>query len=570
MPPARSRLLLALLVVAACGDSGASTDGGITGTTDIPSGTTGTGVTDASDPTGAMPTSLTDGPGPDTTAVPTSGDPGSDTEGTGDTTSDTDTGGEPTPESGCAGRLEPVAHVEPIEVVGDGTAASCDEQAVHDAVAALNSAGGGTLTFACGGAHGITLTQSIFFTASAIVDGNGEITLSGGGAVRVIRLDHYLDFVVQRITVRDGHVAPGGDDESGAGLLSPWFGTLKIIDATFENNHSASEAQDVGGGAIYAGGLTEAVLSGARFVGNSGSIGGGVLSRSTNLRVVDSVFVDNSATTYAGDGQYGNGGGLYIDRMWLDAPVDFAMCGGVFTGNHAKQHGSALFSYNLEGAGALIDRSSFTDNDMQDSPGGGTGSVYHQGVPLRLVGSTLAGNSTGAHAGGLFLGGGTDAEITNCTFDGNSTPGNAGALWAGDGVVAVTNTTFSGNSADYGPVIFKGESGVVTLKNTIIAGNTTANEFSALACHATFADAGGNIQWPDHKNNGSPDTPCADGILFADPMLASLADNGGTTPTMAIAAGSPAVDVARECPQYDQRGMPRAGACDAGAYEYQP
>jgi predicted outer membrane repeat protein len=482
-------------------------------------------------------------------------------------------GGPPTidPTIDCPDLLAPVAESGAIEVVGDGSAASCSEQALQTAVGNINaSSDGGTLQFSCGGAHTITLTSSLFFSKSATVDGGGEITLSGGNSVRVIELDHYLDFVVQRITIRDGFVAAGSANESGAGLLSPWFGTLKVIDATFENNHSASLINDVGGGAIYAGGLTEAVISGSVFRNNSGSVGGAVLSRSTNLRVAASVFFENSATSYADSGQYGNGGGLYIDRMWLDAPVDFVMCGSVFDSNHATQHGSALFSYNLEGNGAAIDRCSFRNNDMAGSPGGGTGSVYHQGVPLRLTNSTIAGNSTGAHAGGLFLGGGSDAEIENCTFEGNSTPGNAGALWAGNGQVQVTNCTFAGNDADYGPVIFKGSSGAVTLTNVLFAGNTTANQFSALACHETFDDGGGNVQWPDTKNNGNGDTPCAAGITFADPLLAPLADNGGPNETMALGAGSPAIDVGNGCPMLDQRGMMRVGPCDAGAFEYQP
>ncbi len=479
--------------------------------------------------------------------------------------------GEPVdpPDSGCPDRLIPVEHQGLIVVVGEGTPGSCTEQALHDAAAEINaSSGGGSLTFDCGGEHTITLTQSLFFSTTAILDGQGLITLSGGDSVRVIELDHHVDFVIQRITIRDGFVAAGSENESGAGLLHPWFGTLKAIDVQFIDNHSASEDHDVGGGAIYAGGLTEAVLSGCGFVGNSGSTGGGVLSRSTNLRVIDSIFVDNSATTYADSGQYGNGGGLYIDRMWLDAPVDFAICGSVFEGNHAKVHGSALFSYNLEGSGALIDRCSFLANDMAESPGG-AGTVYHEGVPLRLVDSTFANNSTNAHAGGLFLGGGTNAEISNCTFVGNSTPGNAGALWAGNGEVTVGNSTFAQNDADYGPVIFKGQDGAVTLTNVIIANNTTANEFSALACHESFQDGGGNLQWPDVKNNGNPDTPCVEGIVFADPQLAALADNGGPTMTMALTPGSPAIDVAEQCPEHDQRGMPRVGPCDAGAYELQ-
>jgi predicted outer membrane repeat protein len=516
----RTLCLLASLLLSACGSGGSGGDGG-------------------------------DGDGSDT------GDGDGDTGYPGDA-----------PDSDCEGRLAPVEPSGPVEVVGDGTHQSCTEQALHDAVAALAGTDSGAVTFDCGGEHTIELTSSVYVGTSIVIDGGGEITLGGGGQVRVIELDHHLDFVLQRITIRDGYVVAGSENESGAGLLSPWFGTLKVIDSTFENNHSASEDHDVGGGAIYAGGLTEAVLSGCTFSNNSGSTGGAVLSRSTNLRVVDTVFYENSATTWAESGQYGNGGGLYIDRMWLDDPVDFVICGGVFERNHAKVHGSAFFSYNLEGSQAVFDRCTFVDNDMADSPGGGTGSVYHQGVPLLLLNSTFSGNSTGAHASGLFLGGGTDAEVRNCTFEGNHTPGNAGALWAGNGNVAVTNTTFAGNSGDYGPVIFKGQDGTVTLTNTIFADNASDNEFSALACHETFEDGGGNIQWPDVKNSGNADTPCTDAIVFADPQLQSLGDNGGPTPTMALPADSPALDLGSAgCPEHDQRGEPRGTPCDAGAFE---
>jgi predicted outer membrane repeat protein len=474
-------------------------------------------------------------------------------------------------ETGCAGRLEPVEPSGKVEVVGDGTAESCDAEALESAMDVLNDTqAGGTLTFDCGGERTIELGQSLYVSSPVIIDGNGEITLSGGGRVRVIELDNYVDIVLQRLTIRDGFVAAGSENESGAGLLHPWFGTLKVIDVTFENNHSESQDHDVGGGAIYAGGLTEAIISGCSFVGNSGSTGGAVLSRSTNLRVVDSVFKENSATTYGEDGQYGNGGGLYIDRMWLDDPIDFVLCGTLFENNHAQVHGSAFFSYNLEGSGARFDRSTFRGNDMRDSPGGGTGTVYHEGVPLTLVDCTFSDNETGAHAGGIFLGGGTDAHVENCTFANNATPGNAGALWAGNGTVDVINTTFYKNDADYGPAIFKGQSGEVTLTNVIFSDNTTANEYSSVACHETFGDGGGNVQWPDVKNNGNADTPCAAGILFADPGLMPLADNGGPTETLALPEGSPAIDIGSDCPERDQRGEPRAGDCDSGAYEYRP
>jgi hypothetical protein len=50
-------------------------------------------------------------------------------------------------------------------------------------------------------------------------------------------------------------------------------------------------------------------------------------------------------------------------------------------------------------------------------------------------------------------------------------------------------------------------------------------------------------------------------------MLEPLADNGGATPTMAPAEGSPALDATTDCTETDQRGEPRGEPCDVGAFE---
>ena len=62
--------------------------------------------------------------------------------------------------------------------------------------------------------------------------------------------------------------------------------------------------------------------------------------------------------------------------------------------------------------------------------------------------------------------------------------------------------------------------------------------------------------------------------LTADPLLAPLASNGGPSQTMALRAGSPAIDATRSgCLPTDQRGAPRPDnretVCDIGAYEVQ-
>ncbi len=104
--------------------------------------------------------------------------------------------------------------------------------------------------------------------------------------------------------------------------------------------------------------------------------------------------------------------------------------------------------------------------------------------------------------------------------------------------------------------------------NTLFHENSSPNPYSAIACHETFVDGGGNVQWPKAKASGKDDIPCVEGVLFPDPLLGELADNGGSTPTMALGDDSPATDFGKGCPETDQRGEPRPGTCDLGAYEH--
>jgi len=63
-------------------------------------------------------------------------------------------------------------------------------------------------------------------------------------------------------------------------------------------------------------------------------------------------------------------------------------------------------------------------------------------------------------------------------------------------------------------------------------------------------------------------------ISGQDPQLGNLTDNGGSTQTMALLAGSPAINTGDDgtCEATDQRGQPRpqGNHCDMGAYEAFP
>ncbi|MEO8149328.1 MAG: choice-of-anchor Q domain-containing protein [Bacteroidia bacterium] len=147
----------------------------------------------------------------------------------------------------------------------------------------------------------------------------------------------------------------------------------------------------------------------------------------------------------------------------------------------------------------------------------------------------------------MYLSGGTTIiTITNCTFCGNHASLSGGALYANappQVTLYINNSILAGNSSlisgpdgfgyinsTYGHNIYQSTTGA------IISGVTTGNVYGANA---------------------------------ASVMNTTLANNGGPTRTLALIAGSPAIDAADPviAPPLDQRNYPRIGIPDIGAYE---
>jgi hypothetical protein len=192
----------------------------------------------------------------------------------------------------------------------------------------------------------------------------------------------------------------------------------------------------------------------------------------------------------------------------------------------------------------------------------------------------------------------TDARIVNSTISGNQATGNdafGGAISSEDEIaLEIVNTTITNNTAALsgGGIAFGGGgTAVLSLQNSIVAGNAdsgvgtdlhapTGNAdlmFSLLGdntgtdlAEAQAADAMGNLI-------GS-----ASGSGIIDPMLSSLAINGGTTLTRAPLVGSPVIDAGNDALAVDansnaltsdQRGAPFSrfsGTVDIGSFEVQP
>ena len=191
------------------------------------------------------------------------------------------------------------------------------------------------------------------------------------------------------------------------------------------------------------------------------------------------------------------------------------------------------------------------------------GGLFNSGT-VTISNSTFANNSaSGSSSGGGLANGGT-VTISNSTFANNSAGGGGGGL-INEGTVTISNSTFANNSAGGGGGLINGDT--LNIRGSIVANNSGGN--CATVVHA-ITDQGSNL---------SSDSSCGftgtGSVQNTDPKLGPLASNGGPTQTLALLAGSPAIDAgpaAGSCPTTDQRGVSRPdnseSSCDIGAYEF--
>jgi len=178
-------------------------------------------------------------------------------------------------------------------VVGSGTPESCTEAALDTALA-----GGGMVTFNCGGATTITVTSTKIISADTTIDGGSLITISGGNSVGIFVVNIGVNFTVQNLTIANGI----GGNFGGGGIANS--GTLTVTNSTFSGNRA-----DAGGAISNSGDLT---VTNCTFSGNSSSYllgAGGAISNSGNLIVTNSTFSGNSAEA---GGAISNGGDMTV------------------------------------------------------------------------------------------------------------------------------------------------------------------------------------------------------------------------------------------------------------------
>jgi len=392
---------------------------------------------------------------------------------------------------------------------------------------------------------------------------------------------------------------PGGNGGGGGAIYST--GSLTVVDSTISGNQAGN------GGT---GGNGAGFTSGPGGVGGSG---GGIYSAGS-LTVTNSSIANNSAGSggsggggpspgAAGGG--GGGGGIYTSST---ANITGTTISGNTAGAAAAGLGSAAAGAAGDGGGLLnnvgtltVSNSELSENRTAaggNSPsgvaqaGGDGGGLANTGGNVAISNTTINGNTAGNGGNGVLsgsggLGGGLATflgrmTLTNATVAGNAAgdggfslvqgaAGSGGGIAFVDGDLILVHATIAGNRTGSGASQLGGgiySSGIgdpaASLTNSIVSSNSPQN--CSLAGYGTLTGGAYSITFPDSTCPG----------VHADPKLGPLQDNGGPTPTMALLAGSAAIDrvpgVGADCLATDQRGVPRpnGSGCDSGAFEFVP
>jgi predicted outer membrane repeat protein len=473
------------------------------------------------------------------------------------------------------------------ETVGTGTAASCTEKALADAVAK-----GGIIRFNCGSESAtIALSSEITLRTDVdtTIDGANKITIDGRGSTRLF---YYSSpnfqatttlVTIQNITLQNGaahavNAACSSETylEGGGGAIYMRDGKLHVWNVVFKNNEGASQGSDVAGGAIYVLGSLGSTVVGSTFESNHASNGGAIGALFGDLSIYNSVFTSNKASgngvtkvcTGSGGGGGGSGGAVMIDGS---ENYGVNVCGSTFTSNAAGAgdvFGGAIFR-TPDGARqtTTIDRSSFVNNA---APQGGA--LYFHNSDLVIEASTLSGNVASTNGGALFADG-SILDFTNDTFAANtSEKGLGGAIYLSGNGGTLQNLTFVGNQSSGGSGYFAAAIGGFTaldITNSIFSENTTRDCGSPMTCSAGKSYGQHDLQWPTtHAICSNTDLACTPNTVFKNPALGALQNNGGPTKTAAPLPGSPALGAGMNCPAADQRGVARpASGCTAGAVQ---
>lgn len=339
----------------------------------------------------------------------------------------------------------------------------------------------------------IPVGEELFIDTNVVMDGTnlnalgGTVTLDGGGAGRILKID--------------GDITP-----VQVGLTN-----LTFMGGNADGSNTAPF--NLEGGAIF--GLTANIdISNSTFIGNAATEGGAILTRTGTLNIDDTTFTSNVA---------GNGGAL------LSFGTQTTITESRFTMNDATFTGGGLL---VRAGTTSVIASTIWNNTATD----GAGAANESSGNLYATNSTVSGNRTINNGAGVHNSSGVTV-LTNTTVTGNLGDEDADGGGLGGGVW----TSAAADTRMFNTIVAGNEIG-----DPINLGLTIPNDAHGLIgtnSNNLIGDAlssGGLIDGTDSNIVGNSGVGTIDINTVLNPALA--VNGGSLTMTHALAPGSPAID----------------------------
>ncbi|MBK8821800.1 MAG: CSLREA domain-containing protein [Anaerolineales bacterium] len=513
-----------------------------------------------------------------------------------------------------------------VNTLTDENDGSCldGDCSLRDAIA--SAVDNDTITFSVTGTITLTAALTVDKNLTITGPGSGQLTLDGNNQFQIFLLSEEFPtntINISGMTMTKGYANPL--TVCGGGAIRSWA-FLTMNDVVITNNHAPSSVGACeyprGGGILFFDNEGSLTLTNSTVSNNSTAYGGGgIYFSSYNGNIsLNNVTIDNNQTTEADGGgveinnalstvtitnsTFSNndasggsgteGGGLKISAPNTTPTVTIQ--NSLFSSNTALQDGGGIYIFKLP---VTITNSTIADNSASGDGGG----LYNYDGTITINSSTIKGNivSGGGNSegGGIFNFGNTGTgsiTIVNSTLTGNrSTNGKGGAIFnhaSGNttndiATVNIINSTIVGNSAKNnfggGGIVASRAAGnevsTITLSNSILYGNTlttgTGGENCLIINSVTIVTNNHNLL-QNLVNDCTPGVNDVTSALAASAVVNALASNGGTTQTMSLPGGSPAIDagdndICTNAPvnNTSQNGVTRpfGDYCDIGAYE---
>jgi len=231
------------------------------------------------------------------------------------------------------------------------------------------------------------------FTGNNITGGTDTIA---GGAI-----SNYDKITNISGSFANNSVSSESAEAHGGAIYNGGFGEITNISGSFANNSAKSTSAEAHGGAIYNGGIISNISG--TFTNNTANAGGAIYNDDGTVKITNSTFEGNKATSTQGGAIVVNNGTVNVSNSY-------------FMQNEAATYGGAI--------------------DVRD------------GKTLIVNNSTFDGNKAATSNGGAINSNGI-IEVSNSTFTNNvSTQANGGAIMIFAGSATISDSTFSGNTAN--------------------------------------------------------------------------------------------------------------------------